>query len=194
MAALRRAVSFNSGIQGGLLGLARLLGMLLCAAAFALSPGCDDQVKADEKHERVTIKGKSYRLELAADDEKRIQGLSGREEIKPDEGMLFVFPRPQRLEFVMRDCPIPIDIIFLDASGRVTATHKMVPEEPRRDDEPKPAAPGGDDKYENRLKRYGSRHDAQYVIELAGNTLDSLALKVGDRIALDTAKLKKLVK
>lgn len=160
-----------------------------------------DAKKAGENvtYEKVTIAGKEFKLELALTDQKRFRGLSGREEIPADGGMLFVFTQPKATHFVMRDCPIPIDIIFLDPTGRVTATHKMVPDEPRGPDEkkltvPYPGAPDWtavNEKYEDRLKKYPSRYDAQFVIELAGNTLDSLKIKEGDQIKLDVAGLKK---
>jgi uncharacterized membrane protein (UPF0127 family) len=80
----------------------------------------------------------------------------------------------------MRDCPVPIDIIFLDKTRRVTATHAMQVEEPRRESEDMAA-------YESRLKRYSSRFDAKYAIELKGGTLPSLNLKQGDQINIDPA-------
>jgi uncharacterized protein len=152
--------------------------------------------------EKVTIGGRTFQLEPVFDDEHRFKGLSGRTEIAPDGGMLFVFKEPKVQEFVMRDCPIPIDIIYLDAAGRITAMHKMVPEPPRAEDEkaltlPSRTAPewsGTNEKYEKRLKKYSSRFASQFVIELKGNTLDELSLKEGDKVELDRARLKKLAK
>jgi hypothetical protein len=158
---------------------------------------------------KVTIGGKTFKLELAAEDQTRFKGLSDRTEIKPDGGMLFVFKEPRMQNFVMRDCLVPIDIIYLDASGRVTATHKMPIEKPREPDEVEKSPPRDakgqaypniprwawvNDKYENRLKQFSSRYPAQYVIELKGNTLDDLKLKEGDKIELDRADLKKRAK
>jgi len=157
--------------------------------------------KSDDKPalEKVSIGGKDFKLEPALTDAVRQKGMGDRTEITEDGGMLFVFPRPRNLYFVMRDCVIPIDIIFLDATGRVTAMHKMVPEEPRTAEEKKlvppydgaPPEQWSNQKYEDRLKRYPSRYDAQFVIELRGNTLDSLKIKEGDQIKLDLAGLKK---
>lgn len=152
--------------------------------------------------EKVAVGGRAFSLEPVFDDEFRFKGLSGRTEIAADGGMLFVFKEPKVHEFVMRDCPIAIDIIYLDAAGRVTATHKMVPETPRGEDEkvlslPFPTAPAWsatNDKYEKRLKRYSSKFASQYVIELKGNTLDEIKVKEGDKIELDRARLKKLAK
>lgn len=131
----------------------------------------------------VTVKGERFIMELALDDASRITGLSGRAEIDPKGGMLFVFPTAQRREFVMRDCPVPIDIAFLDPSGRVVAVHAMVPEEAKREGE-------NDRQYEERLKRYSSRFPAQFAVETAGGRLTALGLKEGDLVQFDTASLK----
>lgn len=137
--------------------------------------------------EKVTIDGRTFNLELVADAPSRLRGLGGRTEIAADGGMLFVFPESRGLAFVMRDCLVAIDVIFLDSEGVITAMHTMPPEDPKRDDET-------DFMYENRLKRYSSRFSAQFAIELAGGTKDGLNIKIGDRIALDVARLKRLAK
>lgn len=130
----------------------------------------------------VKVKDRTFKLEVAATNEARIKGMGGRTNIAADAGMLFVFPRAQRLSFVMRDCPIPIDVIFLDPSGRVTAVHAMQPEEPRREAE-------DDSAYDARLKKYASRFPAQYAIELQGGMASTLGVKNGEKIALDTERL-----
>src|ERR1041385_5543414 len=76
------------------------------------------RVIKDDKYTDVNLDGKKFHLELALDDTTRFKGLSDRTDIPADGGMLFVFPRPVTTAFVMRDCPVPIDIIFLDGSGR----------------------------------------------------------------------------
>lgn len=143
---------------------------------------CETGYQTTDATTNVVIAGRTFKLELAITPEKRVQGLSNRTDIPADGGMLFVFPDLQvtRQEFVMRDCPVPIDIIFLDRTRRVTAMHQMQVEEPRRQDEDLVA-------YESRLKRYSSRFDAKYAIELKGGTLPSLNLKHGDQINIDPA-------
>ena len=39
--------------------------------------------------------------------------------------MLFAFPDARERQFVMRDCLIPLDIVFLDPGGRVIRTAHM---------------------------------------------------------------------
>lgn len=146
-------------------------------------------------YENVTISGKKFKLELVADPVSRFKGLSGRTEIADDGGMLFVFDRPSIQQFVMRDCPIPIDIIYLDGTGRVVSFYKMVPEPPRTEEE-KVLDPrlNANKKYEDRLPKYHSKFAAQFVIELKGNTLDGLTVKINDKFDLDVLRLKKLAK
>lgn len=147
--------------------------------------------------EEVTISGKTFKLERADTGETRFHGLSGRTNIPANGGMLFVFParQVQRHGFVMRDCPVAIDIIYLDVAGRIVGMHKMVPE-PARSDAEKTLDPltSVNAAYEARLKKYNATYPAQFVIELAGNTLDSLNLKDGQKIDLDLDRLKKMAK
>ncbi|MFT5424399.1 MAG: uncharacterized membrane protein (UPF0127 family) [Phycisphaerales bacterium] len=136
----------------------------------------------------VTISGSVFNLDLAIDEATRNKGLGDRTSIAPTGGMLFSFKTSDKREFVMRDCVIPIDIIFLDGTGRVTNKHKMTVEPPRGEGE------GISGDYQNRayslrLKRYSSRYSAKYAIELAGNTLDTLKIEIGDQIELDTKTL-----
>jgi uncharacterized membrane protein (UPF0127 family) len=149
----------------------------------------DPEKKEPEKPkepERIPVKiaGKTFKVEPALDDATRIRGLSGRTEIPDDGGMIFVFPDIQVRYFVMRDCPVPIDIMFLDGAGRVLVTHAMIPEEPR---EPNETA----FEYEERLKRYASRFPTGIAIELKGGKIKELGLKPGDKVEFDIEGLKK---
>ncbi len=150
---------------------------LVLLMAVAASPGCADAPTTLDGTLRVPIADKIFLLELAMDDPSRYLGLSGRSHIPADAGMLFVFPQPRTLDFVMRRCLVPIDIIFLGPNGRVVATHQMNVEPP--------------DTPEDRLRRYSSRWPAQFAIELKGHTLDTLGLKPGAKIDLPLDTLKR---
>jgi uncharacterized membrane protein (UPF0127 family) len=174
-----------------------MLTTMVCSTALvATMSGCDGHATT-ETHTRVTIGGKSFNLELALDDQKRFHGLSNVDPIPDDGGMLFVFPdRGVAVhEFVMRDCPKAIDIIYLDPSGRITASYTMAAEPPRGEDEKEltPQFAGAPDwakmnpKYESRLKKYSSRFAAKYAIELKGETIKGMDLKPGQLIEIDPA-------
>lgn len=156
--------------------------LTLGAALIALVlfvPSCSDPGgDAPEGLVRVDIpdnEGKmhAFFLEPAINNETRFKGLSGRTSIDDDGGMIFVFPNSAVRKFVMRDCPIPIDIVYTDTGGRVIAAHAMVPEEPQGEEE-------SDSDYEERLKRYSSRFATPIVIELQGGMIEKLGIDEGD--------------
>lgn len=132
--------------------------------------------------EEVGIAAETFRLELAADVGSRDKGLMGRDHIDSGSGMLFIYAKPQALTFWMANCVIDIDILFLDAKGRIVSTYRMKAEPPRKSRE-------AQDAYEARLKRYNSRLPAQFAIELKAGTIERLKLKPGQRIELETARL-----
>jgi uncharacterized protein len=66
-------------------------------------------------------------VEVADSPDERSVGLSGREELPADAGMLFLFDRPVTQGFWMKDTLIPLSIAFLDAEGRIVAVRDMVP-------------------------------------------------------------------
>ncbi|MEO1008859.1 MAG: DUF192 domain-containing protein [Planctomycetota bacterium] len=163
-----------------------LLIAVLLAGLAGLLAACTPTDAVANDVETVRIKGEVFFLEIAADDPTRVRGLSGRELIEEDGGMLFVFPRPRPLSFVMRDCLVPIDIAFLDQFGTVTATHEM-PIQPRNEGE-------SDAEYERRLTQYSSRAAALFAIELRSGKLAELGVEPGDRIELDAERLQRMAR
>ncbi|MBL0870283.1 MAG: DUF192 domain-containing protein [Phycisphaerales bacterium] len=158
---------------------------LLVFAGVGLS-GCEE--KAGANVGAVKLGGRKFFLELALDPQTRFRGLSERTVIEPDGGMLFVFPPGQVAVqgFVMRDCPIAIDIVYLDPAGRVLAMYEMKPEPPRDASKGEGTpADANNVTYNARLKQYSSRFPAQFVIELAGGTLKTLNVKEGDLVQFE---------
>ena len=161
------------GTMGGALRWAALAVALTLAAIPAQA-----QLATKLPTTAVTIGGERFDLEVARDPATQFRGLGGRTHIDPHGGMLFVFPYPHTTAFVMRDCPIPIDIAFLDAEGRVIAIHEMQAEPPRGADESIGA-------YESRLRQYPSALPALFAIETAAGRLHALGLKGGDKLELN---------
>ena len=139
---------------------------------------------ATEATETVAVKGNVFTLEVAATPQAREKGPMFRTELAFDGGMLFVFPDDRMRLFWMCNTRIPLDILFLDKDGRITAMHTMYPEEPRGEVESEEA-------YHQRLPLYSSRAPARYAIEFKAGTLGLLALSVGDTIPLDVERLRK---
>jgi uncharacterized membrane protein (UPF0127 family) len=153
-----------------------------CAAVLLLGvmmagTGCHpQQADSGERTQAVTLAGEHFTLDLALDDQARFHGLSDVKDIPEHGGMLFVFAEPQQLNFVMRKCLVPIDLIYLGPGGRIVSTHKMA------------VVPY--DTPEEQLKWYSSGWPAQFVLELRQGSIDRLKLKTGQKIDLPLAQLK----
>jgi uncharacterized membrane protein (UPF0127 family) len=133
----------------------------------------------------IEIKGERFLLEMALDEGNRQIGLSRRAALPPGKGMIFVHPRPEVLRYWMWECLIDLDMIYLDREGRVTATHRMKKEPPRRPNESVTA-------YTQRLRRYSSVRPAVFAIELPAGSLDRLDLREGEVIGFDHEGLRRL--
>lgn len=104
-----------TGMQSWCLALA-----LSCHAAVA---GADAACDAS----RVDLRGPSGRAQFSVEvvdtPAERARGLMFREDMARSAGMLFVYEAPQAAVFWMENTLIPLDMIFADASGRVTHVH-----------------------------------------------------------------------
>jgi uncharacterized membrane protein (UPF0127 family) len=74
----------------------------------------------------LAIDGHIFSVDLADTLAKRIQGLSGRERLREDQGMLFLFPYSSRQSFWMKDMKFPLDMVWI-SSGRIVDISKDVP-------------------------------------------------------------------
>lgn len=68
----------------------------------------------------------AFRFEIADSDAERTQGLSGRKEVLPGSGLLFIFDRAESHGFWMKDMLISIDIIWLADDGTILAIEEAV--------------------------------------------------------------------
>jgi len=113
----------------------------------------------------VQIKDTILKVDVAYTREQHAKGLSGRESLSPDSGMLFVFNNSGQYLFWMKDMNFPIDIIWVDENYKIVFIEKNA-------------------KPESYPSLFGGKVDSKYVIETVSGFSDKNKLQVGDQVSL----------
>ena len=108
-----------------------------------------------------TLKAK-IDLEIADNEYERELGLMNRNEMKENQGMLFIFPMQKLQSFWMRNTLISLDIIFVNDQKKIVTIHKNT----------KTLSDTS----------YPSSQPALYVVEVMAGFTDKYSIKVGDKI------------
>ena len=89
-----------------------LRSLLLAWLSLALFPvvgaGAKEPAKPASEYFAIHLGDKVVRMQLAVLPHEMERGLMFRKTLKPDEGMLFVYPKPQGLGFWMRNTPLAL--------------------------------------------------------------------------------------
>lgn len=108
-------------------------------------------------------------VEIADTASERARGLMFRNRLTAGSGMLFIYDQPQPVSFWMRNTLIPLDMIFMDATGTVRHIHPMARPQ---DDTSIPGAMIGD-----------PAPDRLMVLEVAGGDAARLGIREGMAMA-----------
>lgn len=113
---------------------------------------------------KMKIGNSNYNIELSTTIAQKTKGLSGRDSLCKNCGMIFTFGFETNLPFWMKDTLIPLDMIWLDKNGKIVdiQTASEI----------------------NSTKIYQNQTPAQYVLELNANDSQKINLKIGDIIDL----------
>jgi len=65
--------------------------------------------------------------EMALTQTQVATGMMYRKEMGTNDGMLFVFPRPHRTAFYMRNTVIPLSAAYIDPEGTILEVHDLKP-------------------------------------------------------------------
>ncbi|OGM97057.1 MAG: hypothetical protein A3B86_02905 [Candidatus Yanofskybacteria bacterium RIFCSPHIGHO2_02_FULL_38_22b] len=112
----------------------------------------------------IYINGRPLKVEIADEPHEQSRGLSGREFLKANEGMLFVFSQSDKHSFWMKDMKFPLDIIWIDEKKTMVDMAKNLSPEIF------PAT-------------FSPSSPVKYVLEINAGWSDRHNIKVGDTIS-----------
>ncbi|MBI2639643.1 MAG: DUF192 domain-containing protein [Candidatus Sungbacteria bacterium] len=122
----------------------------------------------------ISIREALLRVGVASTPILRARGLSGRDSLARDAGMLFTFDKPGFYSFWMKDMRFPIDIIWL-RDKKIVYIAKNV-------------SPPGTGVPDSKLKVYSPPVEADMVLEVNAGIADRFHIEVNDSM---TAEIKK---
>lgn len=118
------------------------------------------QFEFDDKEKvEISINDEDYDVLVFRTEEEKEIGLQNVESMDDDEGGIFVYDKPQHVDFWMKDTSIPLDIIFVDENNTVISVKQGEPNS----------------------EEYISEDNVKYVIELNANS----GIKSGDKVIFE---------
>ena len=128
---------------------------------------CDVEMITKYIRHDVTILMPKGAIEVEVADTKasRELGLSGRPSMGDDEGLLFVFDKPGKYGFWMKDMNFPLDLIWINQNGLVVdVERKLTPDS-------YPAT-------------FINEIDASYVLEINAGLAEKFGLYIGSKVKI----------
>jgi len=80
-----------------------------------------------KKTKIVTIANQRFKVTVASLQQEQEVGLSETKSLQPDQGMIFLFSKPDYYRFWMKNMKIPIDIIYINQNSIVTIKNNVQP-------------------------------------------------------------------
>lgn len=146
-----------------------LLFALLLAVVLSKNYVSQEAPSIFKKTATITIKEKEFNPEVAETPEEKQIGLSQRNSIDENEGMIFKFEKPDYYSFWMKNMRFPIDIIFIK-ENKITTIYKFV-DPPKTENES--------------LQVYQPKEPSDIVLELKEGTSDKYGFKEGDVVKIE---------
>ena len=138
--------------------------MLLCFNALVLTACTSAPTPLNYNQKNIRINDHVFTVEIADSAAKQTLGLSGRESLLLDHGMLFVFDSADIRSFWMKDMLFPIDILWL-RDREIVAIDKNCP------------VP-----YNDKIPSFTPKIEVNNVLELNAGVADEFNIKIGDSV------------
>ena len=141
----------------------RNVAALFCLVLILALGGCDEPSPAGLPMAKIKIGTQIFQIEVARTDAQQEKGLMERDSMPDDHGMIFIFPAEHLQSFWMKNTRFPLDIVFLDGSGKVVSIRSMKAYDitPTSSDAP-----------------------AQYAIEIQKGAASACGVKIGDAVTI----------
>ena len=111
----------------------------------------------------VTIKNKDFSVQIADTNVKKTLGLSNKNKLKNNKGMLFTYDQPGLYSFWMKDMNFSIDIIWISKDKKIINISKDI----------SPAT---------YPKTFKPPRPAQYILEINAGLSDKYGFKIGNKV------------
>jgi uncharacterized protein len=119
----------------------------------------------------ATINNHNFVVEVISTATEKEQGLSGREFLAEDNGMLFLYDTKEIRAFWMKDMRFDIDLLWIN-DQEIVGIEKLM------------TAPDPDTLYDD-LAKYNSPQPVNRILEFPAGTIDKYSIQVGDIINFD---------
>ena len=113
----------------------------------------------------------SISVEIADTDIERAKGLSNRESLNEQEGMLFIFPKESLHKFWMKDMHFSLDIVWINEGRVVDITHNVPPQ-----------------KEKDNLAIYQPKEKIRYVLEVNSGFAKQNKIDIGVSVKSEVFK------
>ena len=114
----------------------------------------------------VAVGNATIKVDIADTPQLRRKGLSGRENLASDSGMLFIFEKEDKYPFWMKGLNFPLDFIWIRKNTVVDLLPNIQLPSPLESD----------------LTIYTPRVPVDMVLEVSAGTIDRLGVQVGDKL------------
>ncbi|MBF8249714.1 MAG: hypothetical protein HW400_315 [Candidatus Levybacteria bacterium] len=122
-----------------------------------------------KKAPSVTIADQSFKVTLAASEKEREIGLSETKELQQNQGMLFLFDKPDYYSFWMKNMQFPIDIIYIKTDTIVDIKNNA---QPPKDNQENPTI-------------YTPLEPSDKVLEIQAGLAEKYKFKNGDKVTYE---------
>lgn len=135
---------------------------------FFLGLGVSSFVLLEAGGGKLVIKKKTFLAEVAVTPTEQARGMMYRQSLASNRCMIFIYDSESFRPIWMKNCLIPLDVAWVDGSGKIVGLLERIPPCPpsKKDDCP----------------TYGDNIFALHFVEFAAGTFRRLGIKKGDII------------